>query len=105
MGLFGNKTTVKEAAKAGETLADLGMLPFVNLMHEIWVAQVSAMEATQSKAPTPDRLKELKTLVSVQNSFLNGYKTRMTYWKMTGVNDKIKAIENAQKSRRSSRKK
>lgn len=84
--------------KTTENLSDLGNITFVNLAKDLLSSSIESSQIMAQQPYTPETSKYAKLTLGYLNAFLNSYKTRMSYWKMTGVKEKIAAIQKTSKN-------
>ena len=83
--------------KGVETMDDLGTVPFVDLAKQLLDASIDSSNVMTSEPYTPETAKYAKLTLGYANAFLKAYNTKMNYWKMSGVADKVKAIKGINK--------
>lgn len=83
--------------KSKETLEDLKEIVFVNMAKELLECSVQSSDVLRKKKYTPESLKEAKLTLGYLNAFLNAYKTRLQFFKLTGVDKKIAMVRKLSK--------
>ncbi len=82
-----------------DTIEDLKNTDLVKLSRDLLGATVQSTNALDSTVkPSPERIKELKMTLGFLNATINASKTKMQFFRMMGIGDKVKAIKKKAKS-------
>ena len=82
-----NKDTMKHVEESN----------LIQLSRELLSSIVDSTKILDLKEMTPDKLKESKVVLGFLNAADRAMKTKMTYFKMTGVGDKVSAVKHRSK--------
>jgi len=76
-----------------ETLKDLGGFELVLPAKQIFDAFTKSADALTPQEITPERAKQLKLVLGSLNAYINAHKTKIGYFRLTGVPDKVKFVK------------
>ena len=77
---------------AKEDLKNLEKMELVLPAKDLFNAVTVSADALTTQPITPERAKVLKLVLGFLNSYIRAFGTKARYFKLIGVNDKIKAV-------------
>ena len=87
------KEAKQEEETKEETLEKLKKINFVNMAKNLLDSSVTKADSYSKKKYTDQSLKQGKLVLGFLNAFLNSYKTKIQFYKLSGIKDKIKVIK------------
>ena len=83
-----------------DTMEDIRRTDLVQLSRKLLDSTVVASDALNVKTFTEPKLKEMKMVLGFLNATNNIIKTKMQYFKMVGLDEKIKAVQKHNKRKK-----
>ena len=80
-----------------DTMQDIKDSDLIKLSRNLLDSIVTSTDMLNPKNVTPERLQEAKVVLGYLNASNNALKTKMQYFKMVGIGDKIKAVQRKSK--------
>lgn len=81
-----------------ETKEDLKNLDIVLPAKKIYDTLVESAEANIKSEITPDRVKVLRLVLGFQNSFINSFKSKISFFRLENLDEKLKIVKDRNNS-------
>ena len=82
-----------QASFPPDTMEHIGNTDLVQLSRKLLDSVVTSTDALNSSTMTEEKIKEMKVVLGYLNATNNIVKTKMQYFKMLGVGEKVEAIK------------